>query len=98
MSIRIGGVGKGKGKGKGRGRGGRGRSGGGRGPVASENGRGVAIRTGDRALVHFKFAQYPELLQVGTRFVFRDGRLEGSGRGATGAAGEDRRGWRRPDG
>ena len=31
------------------------------------------IRTGDRALVHFKFMQNPEYVKEGMRLVFREG-------------------------
>jgi GTPase len=33
------------------------------------------IRTGDRALVHFKFLQHPEFVKEGMRLVFRDGNI-----------------------
>ncbi len=33
------------------------------------------IRTGDRALVHFKFMQNPEYVKEGMRLVFREGML-----------------------
>lgn len=39
-----------------------------------------AIRTGDRALVRFKFIHSPEFLRKGMRFVFRDGQAKGIGK------------------
>lgn len=38
------------------------------------------IRTGDRALVQFKFLKSPEFIPVKTRFIFRDGNAKGIGR------------------
>ena len=38
------------------------------------------IRTGDRAYVRFRFIQYPELLPVGARILFREGRTKGVGK------------------
>jgi GTPase len=37
------------------------------------------IRTGDRALVAFRFMQRPEYLTVGSRILFREGRTKGLG-------------------
>ena len=37
------------------------------------------LRSGDRAMVRFRFLQHPEYLTEGTRFVFREGRTEGIG-------------------
>ncbi|KAH8696194.1 putative GTP binding protein [Talaromyces proteolyticus] len=37
------------------------------------------IRTGDRALVAFRFVQRPEFLNVGDRVLFREGRTKGLG-------------------
>ena len=37
------------------------------------------LRTGDKALVHFKFIKQPELLKTGTRMVFREGRTKAVG-------------------
>lgn len=37
------------------------------------------IRTGDRALVAFRFLQRPEFLSVGDRVLFREGRTKGLG-------------------
>lgn len=37
------------------------------------------IRTGDRALVAFRFVQRPEYLTVGDRIIFREGRTKGLG-------------------
>lgn len=37
------------------------------------------LRSGDRALVRFRFLQRPEYLLEGTRFVFREGRTKGIG-------------------
>ena len=38
------------------------------------------IRTGDRALVRFRFMHAPEFLKKGMRFVFRDGQAKGIGK------------------
>lgn len=38
------------------------------------------IRTGDRALVRFRFLHAPEFLKKGMRFVFRDGQAKGIGK------------------
>ncbi|KAI3639798.1 hypothetical protein MIR68_002112 [Amoeboaphelidium protococcarum] len=38
------------------------------------------IRTGDRALVKFRFMKYPEYIQVGQRLLFREGRTKGVGK------------------
>ncbi|RKO87815.1 P-loop containing nucleoside triphosphate hydrolase protein [Blyttiomyces helicus] len=38
------------------------------------------LRTGDRALVQFRFLQHPEYLKVGTRLLFREGRTKGVGK------------------
>ena len=37
------------------------------------------LRSGDRAIVRFRFLQRPEYLVQGTRFVFREGRTKGIG-------------------
>jgi GTPase len=37
------------------------------------------IRTGDRALVAFRFVQRPEYLTAGDRILFREGRTKGLG-------------------
>ncbi len=37
------------------------------------------IRTGDRAIVAFRFVQRPEFLNVGDRILFREGRTKGLG-------------------
>ena len=37
------------------------------------------IRTGDRAIVAFRFIQRPEYLAVGDRLLFREGRTKGLG-------------------
>jgi GTPase len=37
------------------------------------------IRTGDRALVAFRFLQRPEFLKPGDRVLFREGRTKGLG-------------------
>lgn len=37
------------------------------------------IRTGDRALVAFRFVQRPEYLTPGDRILFREGRTKGLG-------------------
>lgn len=37
------------------------------------------IRTGDRALVAFRFVQRPEFLAVGDRVLFREGKTKGLG-------------------
>lgn len=37
------------------------------------------IRTGDRAIVAFRFVQRPEYLAVGDRILFREGRTKGLG-------------------
>ena len=35
-----------------------------------------ALRTGDKAIVNFKFVKTPEWIQTGRRFVFREGRTK----------------------
>ena len=35
-----------------------------------------ALRTGDKAIVNFKFVKCPEWIQAGRRFVFREGRTK----------------------
>lgn len=37
------------------------------------------IRTGDRAVVAFRFVQRPEYLRAGDRLLFREGRTKGLG-------------------
>ena len=48
------------------------------------------LRSGDRALVRFRFLQRPEYLAIGSRFVFREGRTKGEegkpSKGANGGA------------
>lgn len=39
-----------------------------------------AIRTGDRALVRFRFTRSPEYLHLGARLIFREGRTKGVGK------------------
>jgi GTPase len=38
------------------------------------------LRTGDRALVRFRFMRFPEYLKVGARLLFREGRTKGVGK------------------
>jgi len=38
-----------------------------------------ALRTGDKAIVNFKFVKAPEWIQAGRRFVFREGRTKAVG-------------------
>jgi len=38
-----------------------------------------ALRTGDKAIVNFKFVKTPEWIQTGRRFVFREGRTKAVG-------------------
>ncbi|KAI8611271.1 P-loop containing nucleoside triphosphate hydrolase protein [Chytriomyces sp. MP71] len=38
------------------------------------------LRTGDRAVVQFRFIRHPEYLKVGTRLLFREGRTKGVGK------------------
>ena len=45
-----------------------------------------ALRTGDKAIVNFKFVKTPEWIQTGRRFVFREGRTKAvslKGRGSS---------------
>ena len=35
-----------------------------------------ALRTGDKAIVNFKFVKCPEWISTGRRFVFREGRTK----------------------
>lgn len=37
------------------------------------------LRTGDKALVHFKFIKHPEYIKPGQRIVFREGRTKAVG-------------------
>lgn len=37
------------------------------------------LRTGDKALVHFKFIKHPEYIKPGQRMVFREGRTKAVG-------------------
>jgi len=37
------------------------------------------LRTGDKALVHFRYLKNPEYLKIGTKFVFREGRTKAVG-------------------
>ncbi|KAI8902279.1 P-loop containing nucleoside triphosphate hydrolase protein [Globomyces pollinis-pini] len=38
------------------------------------------LRTGDRAIVRFRFMQHPEYIKVGTKVLFREGRTKGVGK------------------
>ncbi|KAJ3286361.1 Short integuments 2, mitochondrial [Borealophlyctis nickersoniae] len=38
------------------------------------------LRTGDRAVVRFRFIQHPEYLKIGNRLLFREGRTKGVGK------------------
>lgn len=38
------------------------------------------LRTGDRAIVRFRFSRNPEFLRIGDRLLFREGRTKGVGR------------------
>lgn len=38
------------------------------------------LRTGDRAIVRFRFMRFPEYVKVGSRLLFREGRTKGVGR------------------
>lgn len=38
------------------------------------------LRTGDRAIVRFRFIRSPEYLRMGQRLLFREGRTKGIGR------------------
>ncbi len=38
------------------------------------------LRTGDRAIVHFRFVRQPEYLKPGARLLFREGRTKGVGK------------------
>ena len=38
------------------------------------------LRTGDRALVRFKFLKFPEFMKLGSRLLFREGRTKGVGK------------------
>lgn len=48
--------------------------------IVSIDSGGDVIRTGDRALVRFRFIHAPEFLKKGMRFVFRDGQAKGIGK------------------
>ena len=37
------------------------------------------LRTGDKAVVHFRFIKHPEYLKSGQRLVFREGRTKAVG-------------------
>lgn len=37
------------------------------------------LRTGDKALVHFRFIKHPEYVRPGQRMVFREGRTKAVG-------------------
>jgi len=37
------------------------------------------LRTGDKALVHFRFIKHPEYIKPGQRMVFREGRTKAVG-------------------
>lgn len=56
-------AGKGKGKGKG----------------GAAAGGAACLRTGDRAVVHFRFLYHPEYVTAGTPLLFREGRTKGIG-------------------
>jgi len=45
-----------------------------------ENNDGNIGRSGDRAKIHFRFMKHPEMLQVGMRIIFREGRTRGLGK------------------
>lgn len=47
--------------------------------VSIEAGR-TCLRTGDRAIVRFRFIKTPEFIKVGDRLLFREGRTKGLGR------------------
>lgn len=38
------------------------------------------LRTGDRAVVRFRFMQYPEYIKLGSKVLFREGRTKGLGK------------------
>lgn len=48
--------------------------------ISIESSNQDAIRTGDRALVRFRFIHSPEFMKKGMRFVFRDGQAKGIGK------------------
>lgn len=37
------------------------------------------LRTGDKAIVHFRFIKHPEYIRPGQRMVFREGRTKAVG-------------------
>lgn len=37
------------------------------------------LRTGDKALIHFRFIKHPEYVTPGQRMVFREGRTKAVG-------------------
>lgn len=37
------------------------------------------LRTGDKALIHFRFIKHPEYMTPGQRMVFREGRTKAVG-------------------
>lgn len=45
-----------------------------------KNKESEVLRTGDRAIVRFRFCYRPEYLQLGARLVFREGRTKGIGK------------------
>jgi len=48
--------------------------------IRGPGGNDGVIRTGDRALIHFRYMRCAEFMKVGTRFIFRDGRAKGIGK------------------
>jgi GTPase len=38
------------------------------------------LRTGDRAIVRFRFMQSPEYVKLGSKVLFREGRTKGLGK------------------
>ena len=49
-------------------------------PPAGAGAEIEALRTGDRALITFKYCDRPEYLRVGDTLLFREGRCKGVGR------------------
>jgi GTPase len=43
-------------------------------------GEGDVLRSGHRAIVRFRYKQFPEFLKVGERLIFREGKTKGIGR------------------
>ena len=46
----------------------------------SEINSNVSISGGDRAIIHFEFINHPELLEVNSILVFREGKTRGIGK------------------